>query len=82
MTQSVVLAVTLRAFTFLTTLPSAVVRNQAVEAQSVVLHEGATLLCRLRLEIGAFNNEMLTGTEGALRLVAVVPLLWLLLCTV
>ena len=82
MTQSVVLAVTLGAFTFLTTFPSAVVRNQAVEAESVVLYKGATLLCRLRLEIGAFNDEMLTETEGALCLVAVVLLLWLLRCTV
>ena len=58
------------------------VGDQAVEAQSVVLHEGATLFCRLRLEISAFNDEMLTGTEGALCLVAVVPLLWLLFYTV
>ena len=69
------LAIILCAFTFLTTLPSAVVGDQAVEAQSVVIDEGASLLCRLCLGIGAFSDEMLTRTKGAFRLVAVIPLL-------
>ena len=70
---------TFRTFTVLTTFSCTMIGNQAVVTQSVFPHESTTVVYWLCLESSAFQDEMLTGTEGAFRLVAVVFLKGLLL---
>ena len=77
--QLVMFVLTFRAFTVLSTFPCTVVGNQAVVTQSVFPDESTTVIHWLCLESSAFEDEMLTGTEGAFCLVAVVLLKGLLL---
>ena len=77
--EVVVFVLTFRALTILTTLPCTMVGDQAVVTQSVFPDESTTVIHWLCLESSAFENEMLTGTEGAFRFVAVVLLKGLLL---
>ena len=77
--ELVMFVLAFRALTILTTLPCTMVGNQAVVTQSVFPDESTTVVHWLGLESSAFEDEMLTGTEGAFRLVTVVLLKGLLL---
>ena len=77
--EVVMFVLTFGTLTVLTTFPCAMIGNQAVVTQSVFPDESTTVVHWLCLETSAFEDEMLTGTEGAFRFVAVVLLKGLLL---
>ena len=77
--EVVVFVITFRALTILTTFPCTMVGNQAVVTQCVFPDESTTVIHWLGVESSAFQDKMLTRTEGAFRFVAVVFLKGLLL---
>ena len=77
--EVVMFVLTFRTLTVLSAFPCTMIGNQTVVTQSVFPDESTTVVHWLGLESSAFEDEMLTGTEGAFRFVAVVFLKGLLL---